>query len=102
MKDGITCMAVGVGNYKESELMDIAGQDSFLVFEVTDYDALSGFTKQITETICSIGSGGHGGASIQGQQQSQGQWGKRGFQAQSQSQYPRTTAIPRTMGQERL
>merc|ERR1712136_618628 len=85
-KDGITCMAVGVGNYKESELMDIAGQDSSLVFEVTDYDALSGFTKQITETICSIGSCGHGGASIQGQQQSQGQWGKRGFQAQSQSQ----------------
>merc|ERR1719383_946858 len=85
-KDGITCMAVGVGNYKESELMDIAGQDSSLVFEVTDYDALSGFTKQITETISSIGSGGHGGASIQGQSQSQGQWGKRGFQSQSQSQ----------------
>merc|ERR1719383_709859 len=85
-KDGITCMAVGVGNYKESELMDIAGQDSSLVFEVTDYDALESFTKKITETICNIGSGGHGGASIQGQSQSQGQWGKRGFQAQSQSQ----------------
>jgi len=55
-KDGITCMAVGVGNYKESELMDIAGQDSSLVFEVTDYDALESFTKKITETICNIGT----------------------------------------------
>ena len=48
-------MAVGVGNYDKNELKDIAGQDSSLVFEVTDFDALESFTKKITETICSIG-----------------------------------------------
>jgi len=55
-QDGIICMAVGVSNYDENELLDITGHDPSLLFEVNDFDELISFASNITETICAIES----------------------------------------------
>jgi len=55
-QDGIVCMAVGVGSYDVNELLDIAGHNPSLIYEVDDFDALISFTSNITDTICAIES----------------------------------------------
>ena len=54
-QDGIVCIAVGVGSYDVNELLDIAGHNPSLIYEVDDFDALISFTSNITDTICAIG-----------------------------------------------